>query len=531
MHTKMASGKLVFSFIITLLLIFLLPPSHAATHSDPGDIKDSSSINRQKVNLSVYYEALCPSCANFIVQSLVRVFNDDLINIINLRMVPWGNAHVNKTDSTIICQNGLDECVLNTIQACAINVWHDVNKYYALIYCIEFLAIEGRHSNWQSCFSSLGLPEKPILDCYNNGTGAKLQALYGYETAHLSPPQTFVPWVVVDSKQLGNVSPQSLVSIFFSRVLVITELSMQDYEKFTTYICNAYKSNVIPNACKALPPNNVSSSKEENPIHPVCYRDEAKNLTSLEPVKRILFSMPEFCNVGLLAHSDYIELHKVHPANFCIEVQESGFQNGWKLDSFVMHGPHEIYFNTIHACAISTMVICLSYQYYGYMPVLSGKAVEELASGLEWGTGTVSSPLLSFLALPSLLFLFVTPSDSSEYGIPKSPDPPVRSRRISRNSEKVTMSLCYEFLCPYCNSFIADPLAQVLETDLMTILNLRLVPWGNAILDSNNTIECQVAFPSSDFVSFFFFKNVLSKFRCDHLLLWFFGSMGKRNAI
>ncbi|KAG6771693.1 hypothetical protein POTOM_023075 [Populus tomentosa] len=144
---------------------------------------------------------------------------------------------------------------------------------------------------------------------------------------------------------------------------------------------------------------------------------------------------------------------------------------------------------------------------------------------------TVSSPLLSFLVLPSLLFLFVTPSDSSEYGIPKSPDPHVWSRRISRNSEKVTMSLCYEFLCPYCNSFIADPLAQVLETDLMTILNLRLVPWGNAILDSNNTIECQVAFPSSDFVSFFFFKNVLSKFRCDHLLLWFFGSMGKRNAI
>lgn len=162
-------------------------------------------------------------------------------------------------------QNGLDECVLNTIQACAINVWHDVNKYYALIYCIEFLAIEGRHSNWQSCFSSLGLPEKPILDCYNNGTGAKLQALYGYETAHLSPPQTFVPWVVVDSKQLGN-----------------------DYEKFTTYICNAYKSNVIPNACKSLPPNNVSSSKEENPIHPVCYRGEAKNLTSLGPIKRIL---------------------------------------------------------------------------------------------------------------------------------------------------------------------------------------------------------------------------------------------------
>ncbi|XP_061957367.1 gamma-interferon-responsive lysosomal thiol protein-like [Populus nigra] len=102
-----------------------------------------------------------------------------------------------------------------------------------------------------------------------------------------------------------------------------------------------------------------------------------------------------------------------------------------------------------------------------------------------------SSPLLSFLVLTSLMFLFVTLSHSSQYDVAQEPAPPVTSRKISRDSEKVTMSLYYESLCPYCSSFIVGPLAQVLETDLMTILNLRLVPWGNAILDSNNTIECQ----------------------------------------
>ncbi|KAG6744291.1 hypothetical protein POTOM_053008 [Populus tomentosa] len=102
-----------------------------------------------------------------------------------------------------------------------------------------------------------------------------------------------------------------------------------------------------------------------------------------------------------------------------------------------------------------------------------------------------SSPFLSFLVLTALVFLFVTPSHSSEYDVARESAPPVTSRKISRNSEKVKMSLYYESLCPYCSSFIAGPLAQVLETDLMTILNLRLVPWGNAILDSNNTIECQ----------------------------------------
>ncbi|KAB5520059.1 hypothetical protein DKX38_024378 [Salix brachista] len=240
------------------------------------------------VNLSVYYEALSPSCATFIVQNLARIFDDDLITITNLRMVPWGNARVNKTDSTTICQftlpkleilvrlnglftlpklknclygklsrivstvtqpnaqNGRDECFLHKIQACAINVWNDVDKYYALIHCIEFLVIEGRHSDWQSCFNSLGLSEKTILECSNNGTGAKIQAFYGYETAHLDPPHMFLPWVVVNNKSLGK-----------------------DYRNFTTYICNEYKGKVQPDACKLHPPDNVSSIKEQNPFHPV----------------------------------------------------------------------------------------------------------------------------------------------------------------------------------------------------------------------------------------------------------------------
>lgn len=48
------------------------------------------------------------------------------------------------------------------------------DKYYALIHCMEFLVIDGTHSDWQSCFNSLGLSEEPILECYNNGTGAKV---------------------------------------------------------------------------------------------------------------------------------------------------------------------------------------------------------------------------------------------------------------------------------------------------------------------------------------------------------------------
>ncbi|KAB2612045.1 gamma-interferon-inducible lysosomal thiol reductase-like [Pyrus ussuriensis x Pyrus communis] len=83
------------------------------------------------------------------------------------------------------------------------------NKHFALIYCIEFLVIEGRHKEWQTCFSSLGLPLKPVLDCYKSANATKLEQKYANETMHLSPSLKFVPWL--------------------------------DYENFATYVCKAYK--------------------------------------------------------------------------------------------------------------------------------------------------------------------------------------------------------------------------------------------------------------------------------------------------
>ncbi|KAM1038288.1 hypothetical protein ACFX13_033729 [Malus domestica] len=119
-----------------------------------------SRVEPQKVTLSVYYETLCPYCATFIETNLARIFAKGLITILNLRLVPWGNA-----STATFCQHGPDVCKLNSLEACALDVLQDVNKHFALIYCIEFLVIEGRHKEWQTCFSSLGLPLKPVLDC------------------------------------------------------------------------------------------------------------------------------------------------------------------------------------------------------------------------------------------------------------------------------------------------------------------------------------------------------------------------------
>lgn len=48
------------------------------------------------------------------------------------------------------------------------------NKHYGLIYCFEFLVIEGKNKMWQNCFHELGLPLEPIMNCFNGGNGTEV---------------------------------------------------------------------------------------------------------------------------------------------------------------------------------------------------------------------------------------------------------------------------------------------------------------------------------------------------------------------
>ena len=88
----MASFKQVSPFFVIILLMSLFM---FHSHSTPN--------NYAKVNVSLYYESLCPYCGNFIVNQLRKVFETDLNSIVNLRLVPWGNAH-RVTNSSWTCQ-------------------------------------------------------------------------------------------------------------------------------------------------------------------------------------------------------------------------------------------------------------------------------------------------------------------------------------------------------------------------------------------------------------------------------------------
>ncbi|CAI0474819.1 unnamed protein product [Linum tenue] len=258
-------------FTAIFLLSFAFLPFHTysssfvASHleADIGTSNQSSfAPSDQKVNLSVYYESLCPACAQFIVQNLLTIFNNGLIDIVNLRLIPWGNARFIGMNNTIICQNGHEECQLNTVQACSIDILHDVDKSYALISCMELFVIEGKHNSWHECFESLGLSDQRIVDCYNSANGTKLDVLLSQETSSLVPPPTFVPWIVVNKLSIGK-----------------------DYGNFTVYVCNEYKGQPAPAACNSLPPQGSKVAVSNLDNLQACHKKEAMNLTSLDRLR------------------------------------------------------------------------------------------------------------------------------------------------------------------------------------------------------------------------------------------------------
>ncbi|KAF3771546.1 GILT-like protein [Nymphaea thermarum] len=83
------------------------------------------SEGSKKVPVDLYYETLCPYCSNFIVNQLHQLFSNGLIDVVDLHLVPYGNARI-LANGTIECQHGPYECFLNAVEACAIDIWPDV---------------------------------------------------------------------------------------------------------------------------------------------------------------------------------------------------------------------------------------------------------------------------------------------------------------------------------------------------------------------------------------------------------------------
>jgi len=184
-------------------------------------------VETETVSVELYYESLCPYSANFIVNYLDKLFTNGLIDIVDLRLIPYGNARIGAND-TISCQHGPYECVLNTVEACAINAWPSLEQHFPFINCIEKFVLAHEPTAWDACYKNTSLNMKLVGDCYESGYGKKLELQYAAETNSLQPPHQYVPWVLLNGQPL-----------------------YENYEDVEEYICKAYKGT-LPEACGSI---------------------------------------------------------------------------------------------------------------------------------------------------------------------------------------------------------------------------------------------------------------------------------------
>lgn len=88
--------RIIPSFLCLFHLLLLLCSLVSASPSSPN-------YGCEKVSLDVYYESLCPDSVKFIVDNLIELFEGDLLPIVDLRFVPYGNARLDR-NSSITCQ-------------------------------------------------------------------------------------------------------------------------------------------------------------------------------------------------------------------------------------------------------------------------------------------------------------------------------------------------------------------------------------------------------------------------------------------
>lgn len=100
------------------------------------------------------------------------------MQVIELDVIPWGNARVNP-DGSPACQHGPAECALNKLLGCALAQHPDTAQWWPFLRCMEGAAL--RHKGpptveevAAACGAHAGLPPHKLLACYS---GALLAAV------------------------------------------------------------------------------------------------------------------------------------------------------------------------------------------------------------------------------------------------------------------------------------------------------------------------------------------------------------------
>ncbi|XP_040573345.1 GILT-like protein 1 isoform X1 [Lepeophtheirus salmonis] len=163
--------------------------------------------NIPKVEVSAYYEVLCPDSIRFVRNELQTTYSK-LSSIMNFHLIPYGKASSfakSEGGYEFNCQHGQEECFGNMVHACSIKY---VQSKSVLLDFVACMIKDNRDAIkiGKSCAKEYSVDWQPIERCAHSIEGENLLYEEGEKTHNLSPRLRFVPTVELDKSQSNQRS-------------------------------------------------------------------------------------------------------------------------------------------------------------------------------------------------------------------------------------------------------------------------------------------------------------------------------------
>ncbi|KAL3892307.1 hypothetical protein ACJMK2_004524 [Sinanodonta woodiana] len=162
-----------------------------------------SQADAKPIDVVIYYKSFCRKCSDFIDDHL-DLAHKEIGEIMNLRFIPIGNTEERRVGerSKFTCAGGEEQCSLNLLQACAIELVKDMSLQFPLIECMMKTSSSPENIA-RSCASDVGIDGEEIISCSKGDLGYRLEQLMSTQTyAHRTTEDSYYPLVIVNGGYL-----------------------------------------------------------------------------------------------------------------------------------------------------------------------------------------------------------------------------------------------------------------------------------------------------------------------------------------
>ncbi|XP_028156243.1 gamma-interferon-inducible lysosomal thiol reductase-like [Ostrinia furnacalis] len=176
--------------------------------NNTNKVSATEDYPKNKVQIKVYYESLCPGSIDFFKNQL-RPAVQALAPFLDIHLVPYGNAKTREVSGHFYfkCQHGPEECFVNRLHACAVDVLRNESQAVIFNACLMQYSKFRRLPKFDYrivvswCNYTLQLRTQGIWECVNGDRSSALLKAYGEETRALRI--SYVPYVVLGSSTDG----------------------------------------------------------------------------------------------------------------------------------------------------------------------------------------------------------------------------------------------------------------------------------------------------------------------------------------